>query len=147
MPTALNQEESPTCAKLSCNHVVEVEAFPTPGHKAAVLLLSPLGQLACGPRAEGPAPVGAAYNCAAGAGWAARGGPNRSVSTRGISSYLRPELDGSLRKMLEGVWHFPMFDDYGTHETGLAAFKRQEKDGLHLVKDMFIVEVADVDTD
>jgi phenylacetate-coenzyme A ligase PaaK-like adenylate-forming protein len=69
------------------------------------------------------------------------------VSTRGISSYLRPELDGSLRKMLEGVWHFPMFDDYGTHETGLAAFKRQEKDGLHLVKDMFIVEVADVDTD
>jgi phenylacetate-CoA ligase len=49
--------------------------------------------------------------------------------------------------MLEGVWHFPVFDDYGTHEIRPAAFRYQEKDGLHLMEDMFIIEVADVDTD
>ena len=75
------------------------------------------------------------------------GGAIRSPSTRGISSFLGPDLDGSLRKMLTGVWHFPVFDDYGIHEIGLAAFKYQEKDGQHLMEDTFIVEAADVDRD
>jgi phenylacetate-CoA ligase len=71
----------------------------------------------------------------------------RKLNTRFIASFLGPDLDGSLRKMLEGVWHCPVFDNYGTHEVGLPAFECQEKDGLHLMEDMFIVEVADVDTD
>jgi hypothetical protein len=42
--------------------VLEVEAFPTATHKGPVLLPSRIGHLACGPSAEGPDPVGAAYN-------------------------------------------------------------------------------------
>jgi phenylacetate-CoA ligase len=71
----------------------------------------------------------------------------RKLNTRFIASFLGPDLDGSLRKMMEGVWHCPVFDNYGTHEVGLPAFECQEKDGLHMLEDMFIVEVADVDTD
>ena len=71
----------------------------------------------------------------------------RRLDTRFIASFLGPDLDGSLRKMMEGVWHCPVFDNYGTHEVGLPAFECPEKDGLHMMEDMFIVEVADVDTD
>ncbi len=71
----------------------------------------------------------------------------RALRTRLITAFLGPDLDGSLRKMLEGAWHCPVFDNYGTHEVGLPAFECQERDGLHLMEDMFIVEVADVDTD
>jgi phenylacetate-CoA ligase len=71
----------------------------------------------------------------------------RKLNTRLIATFLGPDLDGSLRKMLEGAWHCPVFDNYGTHEVGLPAFECGERDGLHLMEDMFIVEVADVDTD
>src|SRR5204863_469168 len=71
----------------------------------------------------------------------------RRLGTRFIATFLGPDLDGSLRKMMEGAWHCPVFDNYGTHEVGLPAFECQEKDGLHLMEDMFIIEVADVDTD
>jgi phenylacetate-CoA ligase len=71
----------------------------------------------------------------------------RNLRTRFITAFLGPDLDGSLRKMMEGAWHCPVFDNYGTHEVGLPAFECQEKDGLHMMEDMFIVEVADVDTD
>ena len=71
----------------------------------------------------------------------------RALRTRLITAFLGPDLDGSLRKMLEGAWHCPVFDNYGTHEVGLPAFECQERDGLHLMEDMFIIEVADVDTD
>ncbi len=71
----------------------------------------------------------------------------RALHTRLITAFLGPDLDGSLRKMLEGAWHCPVFDNYGTHEVGLPAFECQEREGLHLMEDMFIVEVADVDTD
>jgi len=71
----------------------------------------------------------------------------RRLGTRFIASFLGPDLDGSLRKMLEGAWHCPVYDNYGTHEVGLPAFECPERDGLHMMEDMFIVEVADVDTD
>src|SRR5437588_484285 len=71
----------------------------------------------------------------------------RRLGTRFIATFLGPDLDGSLRKMMEGAWHCPVFDNYGTHEVGLPAFECQEKDGLHLMEDMFIIEVAAVDTD
>jgi phenylacetate-CoA ligase len=71
----------------------------------------------------------------------------RKLHTRFIASFLGPDLDGSLRKMMEGAWHCTVYDNYGTHEVGLPAFECPERDGLHLMEDMFIVEVADVDTD
>jgi phenylacetate-CoA ligase len=71
----------------------------------------------------------------------------KSQRTRFIASFLGPDLDGSLRKMMEDAWHCPVYDNYGTHEVGLPAFECPAKNGLHLMEDMFIVEVADVDTD
>ena len=49
--------------------------------------------------------------------------------------------------MMESAWHCRVYDNYGTHEVGLPAFECQSQDGLHLMEDMFIIEVADVDTD
>lgn len=71
----------------------------------------------------------------------------RKLKTKFITSFLGPDLDGSLRKLMEGTWHCPVYDNYGTHEIGLGAFECREQDGLHINEDMFIVEVADVDTD
>lgn len=69
------------------------------------------------------------------------------LRTKLITSFLGPDLDGSLRKLIEGTWHCPVYDNYGTHEVGLGAFECQEKAGLHIMEDMFIVEIADVDRD
>ncbi len=71
----------------------------------------------------------------------------RKLRTKLIATFLGPDLDGSLRKLMEGAWHCPVYDDYGTHEIGMGAFECQEKAGLHLMEDMHLVEVADVDTD
>ena len=71
----------------------------------------------------------------------------RRLGTRFIATFLGPDVDGSLRKMMESAWHCQVYDNYGTHEVGLPAFECQSQDGLHLMEDMFIIEVADVDTD
>ncbi len=71
----------------------------------------------------------------------------KKLKTKFIAAFLGPDLDGSLRKLMEGTWHCPVYDNYGTHEVGLPAFECREQDGLHMMEDMFIVEVADVDTD
>jgi phenylacetate-CoA ligase len=71
----------------------------------------------------------------------------KKLKTKFIASFLGPDLDGSLRKLMEATWHCPVYDNYGTHEVGLPAFECREQDGLHMMEDMFIVEVADVDTD
>jgi phenylacetate-CoA ligase len=71
----------------------------------------------------------------------------RKLPTKLITTFLGPDLDGSLRTLMEATWHCPVYDNYGTHEIGLAAFECQETAGLHIMDDMFIAEVADVDTD
>jgi phenylacetate-CoA ligase len=69
------------------------------------------------------------------------------LGTKFISTFLGPDLDGSLRKMMEGAWHCPVYDNYGTHEIGQGSFECPHQSGLHVMEDMFILEVADVDTD
>lgn len=71
----------------------------------------------------------------------------RKLPTKLIATFLGPDLDGSLRKLMEATWNCPVYDNYGTHEIGMGAFECQEKAGLHIMEDMLIVEVADVDTD
>lgn len=70
-----------------------------------------------------------------------------TLKTKFLTTFLGPDLDGSLRKLMQGTWHCPVYDNYGTHEIGLGAFECREQAGLHIMEDMFIVEVADVDTD
>lgn len=71
----------------------------------------------------------------------------KKLPTKFIHTFLGPDLDGSLRKLMETTWNCPVYDNYGTHEVGLPAFECREKSGLHIMEDMFILEVADVDTD
>jgi phenylacetate-CoA ligase len=69
------------------------------------------------------------------------------LPTKLITTFLGPDHDGSLRRLMETTWHCPVYDNYGTHEVGLGAFECREQSGLHVIEDMFILEVADVDTD
>lgn len=69
-----------------------------------------------------------------------------SLPVRLISTYLGPDTQGQLRAALEEMWGCDVFDNYGTHEIGLASFECPAKDGLHFHEDMLVVEVADVDT-
>lgn len=70
----------------------------------------------------------------------------RDLPTKFIASFLGPDVDDSLRKDVEALWGAPVYDNYGTHETGFAAFECQAKEGLHLHEDVHHFEVEDVET-
>jgi phenylacetate-CoA ligase len=71
----------------------------------------------------------------------------RDLKTKFIATYLGPDLDDSLRQHVETLWGCPAYDNYGTHETGGAAFEGPDKDGLYIMEDNCYFEVLDVDTD
>jgi phenylacetate-CoA ligase len=71
----------------------------------------------------------------------------RELGTKFVTTYLGPDMDGSLRKHVEDLWGCPAYDNYGTHETGGAGFEGPEKDGLYLMEDICYFECLDVDTD
>ena len=50
------------------------------------------------------------------------------------------------RTILEELWDAPVFDGYGTHESGAMAAECQHRDGMHINEDCFIMEVADPET-
>ena len=70
----------------------------------------------------------------------------KELGTKFISSYLGPDLDGSLRAQLEGLWGCPVYDSYGTNEIGAASFECPHRGGLHLAEDLMYFEVLDVET-
>jgi|DewCreStandDraft_5_1066085.scaffolds.fasta_scaffold02904_3 phenylacetate-CoA ligase len=70
----------------------------------------------------------------------------KKLPTKFITSFLGPDTEGHLRRQMEELWGCPVYDNYGTHEIGLTAFECQAKAGLHINEDMFIIEVADVET-
>ena len=70
----------------------------------------------------------------------------RELKTKLLVTFLGPDTEGSLRKELEALWGCPVYDLYGTHETGLAAFEGPERDGLYFHEDLMYLEVTDVET-
>lgn len=70
----------------------------------------------------------------------------RSFGMKLISTYLGPDTAGALRAELESAWGAPAYDNYGSHEIGVASFECQAKSGLHLNEDTILMEVCDVDT-
>ena len=70
----------------------------------------------------------------------------RDLKTKFLSTFLGPDLDGSLRRHLEELWGCPVYDNYGAHEFGLAAFECQHQSGLHFMEDCVFCELIDVDT-
>lgn len=70
----------------------------------------------------------------------------RELGTKLITTYLGPDLDNSLRNYVEELWGCPVYDNYGTHETGGVAFEGEDKDGLYLMEDAAVFEFVDTDT-
>lgn len=69
-----------------------------------------------------------------------------SLKTKQIHSFLGTDFEGHLRKQLEEAWNAPVYDNYGTHETGLIAFECREQDRKHVNEDTAFLELADVET-
>ena len=69
-----------------------------------------------------------------------------SLKTRQIHSFLGSDLEGHLRRQLEDAWGAPVYDNYGTHETGLLAFECHAQDRKHINEDTAYIELADVET-
>ena len=70
----------------------------------------------------------------------------RKLGMKQINTFLGPDTAGALRAELEEVWNCDVYDNYGTHEIGVAAFECQAKDGRHFNEDTIFVEVVDVET-
>lgn len=70
----------------------------------------------------------------------------RELNTKFLSSYMGPDLDNSFRKYIEDLWGCPVYDGYGTHETGGVGFEGPEQDGIYLMEDVGIFEFVDPDT-
>ena len=59
----------------------------------------------------------------------------RELNTKLITTFLGPDLEGTLRAQLEELWGCPVYDNYGTNELGAGAFECQYRNGLHLMED------------
>jgi phenylacetate-CoA ligase len=70
----------------------------------------------------------------------------RELETRTIATFLGPDTEGTLRKHLESLWGCKVFDNYGTNESGAAAFECEAQDGLHFMEDALYIEILDTET-
>jgi phenylacetate-CoA ligase len=70
----------------------------------------------------------------------------RELNTKFITSFLGPDLDGTLRRELEALYGCPVYDRYGVHEFGLGGFECPHQDGLHWMEDFSFFEIVDVET-
>lgn len=50
------------------------------------------------------------------------------------------------RKKIEDLWGAPVYDCYGTNECGAIAADCEERNGMHVFEDAFVIEVADKET-
>ena len=69
-----------------------------------------------------------------------------SLKTKQIHSFLGTDFEGHLRRQLEDAWGVPVYDNYGTHETGLLAFECREQDRKHINEDTAFIQLVDVET-
>ncbi|MES2976888.1 MAG: hypothetical protein V4731_00570 [Pseudomonadota bacterium] len=69
-----------------------------------------------------------------------------ALKTKQIHSFLGTDFEGHLRGQLEEAWGAKVYDNYGTHETGLIAFECQQQDRKHVNEDTAYLEMADVET-
>lgn len=70
----------------------------------------------------------------------------RELETKYLTSFLGPDIEGTLRAELEALWGCPVYDNYGTNEIGLGASECRHKDGLHFCEDLLYFEVLDIET-
>ena len=70
----------------------------------------------------------------------------RELNTKLITTFLGPDLEGTLRAQLEEQWGCPVYDNYGTNELGAGAFECQHRNGLHVMEDAIYLEILDTET-
>jgi len=64
------------------------------------------------------------------------------LPTQFLSTFLGADPEGMVRKALQQAWNAPVYDNYGSHEIGLAAFECRE--GVrHINEDTVLVEICD----
>lgn len=71
----------------------------------------------------------------------------RELGTKYLTTFLGPDLEGTLRRELEALWGCPVYDNYGTNEIGLGAGECAARDGLHFSEDLLYFEILDPETD
>ena len=70
----------------------------------------------------------------------------RDLRTKLITSFLGPDIEGTLRAQLESLWGCPVYDNYGTNEVGEGAFECPHRNGLHFMEDAMFFEILDTET-
>lgn len=63
----------------------------------------------------------------------------RDLKLRSLGSHMGPED----RKPLEELWGAPVYDMYGTNESGMIACDCPVRHGMHLQEDAYFIEIAD----
>ena len=76
------------------------------------------------------------------AGFMNENGIELSVRLKGLSSTTETLLDKD-RKMLEAVFHVPVYDQYGCGEASAIAYECAAHRGMHLTQEHVIVEILD----
>jgi phenylacetate-CoA ligase len=70
----------------------------------------------------------------------------RELNTKLITTFLGPDLEGTLRRHVEDLWGTQVYDNYGTNEIGLGGFECPHKNGLHFMEDLLYFEILDTET-
>jgi phenylacetate-CoA ligase len=70
----------------------------------------------------------------------------RELKSKLITTYLGPDIEGTLRAHLESLWGCPVYDNYGVNEIGHGALECSERQGLHFMEDLTYFEVLDTET-
>jgi phenylacetate-CoA ligase len=66
----------------------------------------------------------------------------RELGLRSLGSHLGPEDRGGL----EALWGAPVYDMYGTNESGMIACDCPVRAGMHICEDTYFIEIADPET-
>ena len=65
-----------------------------------------------------------------------------SFGVRALHSHIGIED----RTKIEALWNAPVYDMYGTNESGMMACECTHQTGMHIMEDAVILEIADPDT-
>jgi phenylacetate-CoA ligase len=66
----------------------------------------------------------------------------RELGLKSLGSHMGPED----RSALEALWGAPVFDMYGTNESGMISCDCPVRQGMHICEDTYFIEIVDPDT-
>jgi phenylacetate-CoA ligase len=66
----------------------------------------------------------------------------RELGLKSLGSHMGPED----RRALEELWGAPVYDMYGTNESGMIACDCPQRQGMHICEDTYFIEIVDPET-